>query len=119
MSKFIKTVVRCWRQLRGLFPSALPVGLSEFNVWSQSIADTYVLPTTNIDSIKFTLATSIMHLDATAARKPKYWFVLLVRASAAKQIAGAAFTEIKERSKAAQAAAAAEAEKAALNEPQK
>lgn len=105
MSKILQIVVKIYKQVRGLFPSPLPVGVVEFDTWAASIGATYKLPTNNLDSIKFTLATLIMHSGPTVAFKPKYYFVLAIRASAAKQIAGNAFHEIKERSKLAQAAA--------------
>jgi len=109
MNTAFQKLIRVYDQFRGLFPSALPTGLTEFNTWAESIAATYRLPTSNMDSVKFTLATMIMHLGPNAAYRSKYHFVLAIRASAAKQVAGAAFHEIKERDKAARAAAQAEA----------
>ncbi len=100
-------IKRLYDQIRGLFPSRLPTGVAEFNAWADSIASTYQLPTADQDSVRFSLATQIMHLGPQAASKPKYFFVLAIRAGAAKQIAGNAFQEIKSRHQAAQKAAQA------------
>jgi hypothetical protein len=98
-------VVRTIKQLLGLLPSKLPTGVSEFNAWAQDIIDTYDLPTKDVESIRFTLSTIIMHLGPQAAYKAKFYFVLVLRASAAKQVAGQIFTDIKLAQKAAEEAA--------------
>jgi len=98
-------LVRLVKQIRGLFPSALPTGVTAFESWAEDIIATYDLPTSDKDSIKFTLATIIMHLGPQAASKPKYYFVLTLRAGAAKQVAGQVFTDIKTKAKEAELAA--------------
>lgn len=102
---------RLAKQFLGLFPSALPTGVTAFHAWADDIRNTYDLPTQDEASIKFTLSTIIMHLGPQVAHKPKYYFVLTLRASAAKQIAGQVFTDIKTKAaeEAHQAKAAAEA----------
>jgi hypothetical protein len=105
MKRIVNKIQRILSQVVGLLPSRLPVGIAEFDQWSDSIINTYDMPTSDRDGIKFVLATAIMHLGPTAAYKSKFYFVLLIRASAAKQIAGAKFQEIK----LAQQARAAEA----------
>lgn len=98
----------------GLFPSKLPTGVTEFNEWADSIAAAYTLPTQDMDSTKFTLASIMMHLGSTSAYKSKFYFVLTMKAAAAKQVAGSVFYDIKQKHKAAQE----EAAKAAVtNEP--
>lgn len=99
--KFIKLI----KQFIGLFPSALPMGITAFDEWANDIINTYDLPTKDIDSIKFTLSTIIMHLGPQTAFKPKYYFVLTLRAGAAKQIAGQVFSDIKHKAKEAEIAA--------------
>lgn len=89
-------VKRLIKQVRALFPSKLPVGMSQFESWADSFSDTYNLATQNQDAIRFVLATSMMHLSPTAAFKSKYYFYLLLETAASKQIASAAFTKIKE-----------------------
>jgi hypothetical protein len=100
-------LTRFFNILAGFFPTPLPVGLSEFNAWADSFATTYSLPTADQDSIRYALATMIMHQGPTAAYKSKFFFYLCLRSSAAKQVAGAAFMEIKTKQQAAQAAAQA------------
>lgn len=97
MKKLIAKVKRVGRQILGLFPTPLPTGVSHFAVWADSIVSTYDLPTNDQDSIRYAFATMIMHLGPQTARKPKYYFVLAVRAACAKQVAGATFQEIKAR----------------------
>lgn len=94
--KLISRMKKVGRQIRGLFPSRIPTGMKEFDIWARDIADTYQMPTEVFDSLKFTLATTVMHLGPTDAYKSKYWFALMINASAAKQIAGAKFQEVKQ-----------------------
>lgn len=112
MKLILNKVVRVYKQLRGLLPSPLPTGSGAFDAWVEDIRSTYVMPTEDSDSIHFSFAAMIMHLGPTAASKPKYYFVLAIRASAAKQVAGSAFHAVKIRQKelaeAQQAAAAAQ-----------
>lgn len=100
MSTIINTLKRKINQVLGLFPSSLPTGVESFYSWIDSIQNTYTLPTEDRDSIVFSFSTMIMHLGPTAARKPKYYFVLALRSAAAKQVAGGAFQEVKLNQKA-------------------
>lgn len=102
--KIITKIVKVYKKIRGLLPSALPTGATAFNAWADDIQDTYWLPTSDTDSVRYTLATIIMHLNQSSAFKSKWYFVQTLRASAAKQVAGNAFYEIKTRQQAAQAA---------------
>ena len=95
MNILFNKLKRIIKQIAGLFPTALPVGVSEFHAWAEDISKTYDLPTSNLETVKFTLATMIMHLGPQAAYKTKIFFVLSLRAGAAKQIAHACFVEIK------------------------
>ena len=85
------------RQQISRLPSALPNGMTEFETWASDIIDTYNFP--NNDSVRFTLATMIMHSGPSDAFKSKHSFMLMIRASMAKQIAAAQFQEIKNRQK--------------------
>lgn len=69
--------------------------MDEFDKWSNSIMTTYNLPTKNEEDIKFVLTTTIMHLGPTVAYKPKFYFVLVIKTAAAKQVASAQFQQIK------------------------
>jgi len=113
MSNFIRQIKRFIAQIRGRYPSPIPTGLSEFNVWADSIIDTYPLPTAHRDSIHFTLATLIINLGPTTSDMPKYHFVRSFRAACAKQVAGQVFQDIKTRQREEEASRKA-AEEAAI-----
>ncbi len=95
-------ITNVFKKIRALFPSKLPVGMTEFEAWSDSIISLYDLATKDANSVKFTLSTIIMHLGPQTAYKSKFFFYLTLQTAAAKQIAGAAFTKIKEDEKARQ-----------------
>lgn len=117
MNTLILKIKRLGRQIRGLFPTPIPVGMSEFNIWAQNIIDTYPLPTQDSDSVKFTLTSIIMHLGPSDAYKSSFYFYLRLKAGAAKQIAGAVFYDIKSKHDEARKLAEATA-KTVANEPQ-
>lgn len=103
--KLLNSVKKLAKQIRAFFPSRLPVGMQEFDTWSDSFSEIYNLPTDNKDSIKFTLASIIMHLGGQDAYKSKFYFLLTVRSGAAKQIAGSVFYDIKKKAQEAEKAA--------------
>lgn len=115
MKTLVEKLGKLYNKIRGLFPSPIPVGMTEFNDWVNSIMATYTLPTSDRDTIVFSLGAMIMHLDHgpktlsafVAAYKPKFYFVLALRSGAAKQIAHAAFVEIKQKQQQAEAQARA------------
>ena len=76
-------------------PSKLPMGVSDFNNWADSIIEASGLP--NNDSMKGALAATIMHLDATSAFKPKIHFVKVLIKGAASQVAHSIFQELKNK----------------------
>lgn len=94
MSDFTNKINRFFRQLAGLVPTAVPVGVAEFHSWADSIINTYSIPADS-DSIKFALATMILHSGPKAAYRSKFEFFLMLRSGMSKQIAGAIFQEIK------------------------
>ncbi len=98
MTRFYNSLCRFYRQLRGLFPSKLPIGMTEYSEWVDSIMSTYYLPTNDKDSVIFAISHDIMRFPPLTTTKAKYYFVLMLRGAAAKQIAGAAFHEVKIRS---------------------
>lgn len=77
----------------------LPTGVQEFNDWAESFVTIYgdALPTQHLDSIKFTLASQIMHLGHEEAFATREDFFKRIIAGAAKQVAHHVFTEIKLR----------------------
>lgn len=88
-------------------PTKLPTGMTEFDSWSDSIIKTYDFPEN--DSIKFTLATMILHADQSMAYAPKRYFALRVIKGMANQVASQAFQDIKTRQLEAQKQAEATA----------
>lgn len=98
---FIALFTKYLNRFLGLFPTALPTGMTSFDLWVTKIMATYSLPTTNKDDVAYSLAAMIMHSGPTCSRRSNQYFVICLRAAAAKQIAGAAFYEIKTRNDAA------------------
>lgn len=84
-------------------PHKLPVGLTEFHNFSDSIIELsgeYA----DRDSLKFAIATMILHAGEARGSLSKQYFVRRLRKVAANQVAGQVFTDIKEKQKAAQEA---------------
>lgn len=111
MKKQLQLLVkRIW----SLVPTPLPIGVTEFEKWSDSIYD--LAPYADRDSIKFTLATMIMHLGPQRSRVAKNHFVRSLRKTAANQVAHARMTEIKLKKDAEAKAAQQLAEETAARE---
>ena len=94
-----------------ILPTPLPVGVTEFNIWADSIialSGKYA----DEDSLKFALCSMIMHADSKYGSLPKSYFVTRLRKVAANQVAGQVFTYIKTKQQAAQTAAATQSEAA-------
>ncbi len=92
-------LLRLARKVRAMFPSKLPMGTGEFDAWAESFHDTYTMPTEDRPSVKYALATMIMHGGPTTAYKSKFYYYLALSASASKQVAGQVFYNIKEEQK--------------------
>ena len=84
-----------FRLICNFFPSRVPQGVEEHTAWATSIIEDYGFPEN--DSVRFALATMVMHLGPTAAYRSKFYFALLVKAGAAKQVASQVFHDIKAR----------------------
>lgn len=94
----VLTIRRFLQKLRDFFPSRLPVGMQEFDEWASEIIDTYEFP--DNDSIRFALASQIMHAPQTASHLPRRHYAQLTLKGMANQVAHAKFMEIKERQQA-------------------
>lgn len=82
----------------------LPVGMTEFNEFAERIlaqCGKYA----DEDSMKFALATSIIHADAAKGSLPDKYFIDRLRKAAANQVASQVFQDIKAKQIAAQEAA--------------
>lgn len=111
----------CIKRILSRLPTPLPVGMTEFETWSDSIIE--LLPK-GLEAIpredkQFVLASSIQHLGQNKNKVPKHYFISLMHKAAASQVAGQVFTNIKEAQKIRQAeelAAAKLAEETAKTE---
>lgn len=77
----------------GFFPTPVPIGMTTYKAWTDSIISLYGLPDNN--SVRWAIASVVLHLGPQAAFRSKFFFYCTIRAGAAKQIAGAVFQEIK------------------------
>lgn len=73
----------------------LPQGVTAFNEWADSIIAEYELP--DNDSVRFMLATMILHAKEDAAYLPKDYFGLRAVKSAANQVAAGIMQDLKEK----------------------
>lgn len=101
------------KRLLSLLPTPLPVGMTEFESWSDDIINLSG-PYADTDSMKFAIASMIMHLGPQKSHVAKNYFVRSLRKTAANQVAGQVFTNIKEKQQKAAAEAASKS-----NEQQK
>lgn len=101
--------------IRSYFPTALPVGLTAFNEWADQIIE-LAGSFADRDSMRFAIASILIHADASAGSLSMQYFISRLRKSAANQIASQVFQDIKQAQAEAQAklqAAADTADKAA------
>lgn len=89
-----KQLVRVLLQLKSYFPTKLPVGLTAFNQWSEDII-TLSGPMADKDSMRFAIASILIHADSGIGALPMQYFVKRLRKSAANQVASQVFQEIK------------------------
>lgn len=85
-------------------PRKLPVGMTQFETFANrviSIAGRFA----DEDSLKFALATAIIHADAAKGNIPDSFFVQRLRKAAANQVASQVFQDIKVKQVAQQQAA--------------
>jgi len=95
-------------------PRPLPIGKTQFEEWSSRIISG-ALVEVDVDSQKFTLAQSLLHLGPTESHKPDAFFIHSLRKLAINQTAIDMSQEIKKKVDERNAAAADLAEK--KNEP--
>lgn len=88
----------------------LPLGMTEFDEWSDRIISGTLLPA-DPESMKFALATMLLHLGPQEDHREDAFFIHSLRKSAVNQIAHAKMEEIRAKAK-ARLAAEEEAKKA-------
>lgn len=79
-----------------LEPRPLPMGREEFEVWSERILSGTLIPCEDKQSMKFALASMILHLGPTESHKPDAYFIHSLRKVACNQVAHVLMNEIKE-----------------------
>lgn len=80
--------------LLSLIPRALPVGMSEFETWAERILS-QCGKFADEDSMKFALASILIHADARHGSLPDKYFTDRLRKSAANQVSSQVFQNIK------------------------
>lgn len=78
---------------------ALPIGKTQFKEWSDRIIQAACVEASE-RSLKFSLASMIMHLGSTEAFKEDAYFVLALRKAASNQTAHAMLEDIKQEQEA-------------------
>lgn len=78
---------------------SLPMGRQEFEEWSDRIISGTLLPA-DPESMKYALATMVMHLGPTESHKEDAYFIHSLRKSAANQVCHAIMTELHAAAKA-------------------
>lgn len=103
---------RFWLIVKSYFPQKLPVGLTEFNSWAANIIEitgAFADP----DSMKFAIASNILHLPPNRSSVSTQFFVRSLRKAAANQVASQVFQDIKNKQQEEAKAAATQSQVAA------
>lgn len=82
------------KNLLSYLSTPLPVGLAEFNKWSDDIIDLSG-DFADRESMKYAIASNLIHLPHTVSSKPKQYFIRTMRKAAANQVASQVFQDIK------------------------
>ncbi len=85
-------------------PRKLPVGVKEFNAFADRIIEQSG-KFADDDSMRFAIATNIIHADASKGSVPDSFFISRLRKAAANQVASQIFQDIKTKQAAEQKAA--------------
>lgn len=97
-------VMKMINRLLSYLPTPLPVGMTEFQAWADSII-ALSGEFADRDSMVFAIASILIHADTKYGALPKRYFVNRLRKSAANQVASQAFQDIKQKQAAQQEAA--------------
>jgi hypothetical protein len=90
----MKQLILALKRVLSHFPTKLPVGTAQFNTFVEDVIELsgqYA----EFTSMKFAIASILIHADSSKGALPKNYFVVRLRKSAANQIASQAFQEIK------------------------
>lgn len=94
------------KKLLSYLPSKLPVGMTAFHEYSDEVIELSG-KFADEDSMRWAIANMVMHLPSTKDKVPKNYFVRCLRKTAANQIAGQVFIDIKTKQDEARKAAEA------------
>lgn len=92
---FFVGCINCYQVKRA---KKLPQGVKEFGLWSDSLIKYYGLP--DNDSVRFMLATMILHAKEDAAFLSQEYFGKRALKSAANQVAAGIMQDLKSRQEA-------------------
>lgn len=92
----MKQIKYIYKLIMSYFPAKLPVGLTAMHKFCDDVIELSG-KFADIDSMKFAIATTIIHLDQGSAYVSKQFFVRRMRKAAANQVASAIFQEVKKR----------------------
>jgi hypothetical protein len=92
----MKRLLTLIKYLRSYFPEKLPVGLTAYNQFTDSIIE-LAGPYADKDSMRFAISTMIIHLSQDHGSVSKQLFVRRLRKVAANQVASAVINDIKQR----------------------
>lgn len=96
--------MRLLKRLLSYLPSKLPVGTAQFDKFASDIIELSG-PYADVDSMRFAIASMLIHADARHGSLSKHYFVVRLRKSAANQISSQVFQDIKAKQQAAHEAA--------------
>lgn len=96
----MKQLLFTLKRILSYLPTKLPVGLAAFHKFANDIIELSG-PYADEDSMKFAIASQIIHLDSNRGSVTKNRIVKAMRKSAANQIASQVFQDIKTKQQAA------------------
>lgn len=82
------------KKLLSYLPSKLPIGMQEFNEFSSEVIQLSG-KFADEDSMKFAIASQMMHLGPQTSSISKQFFIRSLRKAAANQVASQVFQDIK------------------------
>jgi hypothetical protein len=102
MKTLLAKLVKLLNRIKSYLPTPLPKGVSEFTVWSNSIIEQAGAP--NNDSVKFALATMVLHLSTEQDAYPKEKLAKRLRKAMANQVVSQVINDLKDKQAAEQKA---------------
>lgn len=95
MKQLKNKVKKVLMKVASFLPSRLPQGMTEFGIWADSIIYAYDIP--DNDSMRFALATQILHAESGRAYRPKRLFAMQLYKAMSNQVAAGIMQELKDK----------------------